>query len=195
MIAWTLLALAALDLLAGWPRTRRWLAARLVPRRLAAGTRATHAGAVVLLAVAALVAAGLAALAVWWAPTRGAGPAPVAWAGVLVLFGRPANDIVRAALTLARLPVGDEAPLGTAEKGSGLRGGRWIGPLERILLVLLGIAGQGGLAAAVVAAKGVIRFPEISRAQGGEAAEEFLVGSMLSWLLAALAAILLAACW
>ena len=45
--------------------------------------------------------------------------------------------------------------------------------------------------AAVIAAKGVIRFPEISRDERGDKAEEFLIGSLASWALAVLAAMLL----
>lgn len=67
-----------------------------------------------------------------------------------------------------------------------LRGGRWIGPLERLLIVVLAGAGAEVAIAAVVAAKGVIRFPEISQDSSGEKAEEFLIGSVSSWILAAL---------
>lgn len=67
-----------------------------------------------------------------------------------------------------------------------MRGGRWIGPLERILILLLVSTGANEAVAAVVAAKGVIRFPEISKDEGGQKAEEFLVGSLASWALAAI---------
>jgi len=43
----------------------------------------------------------------------------------------------------------------------------------------------------IIAAKGVIRFPEISRDERGDKAEEFLIGSLASWALAVLAAVLL----
>lgn len=79
-----------------------------------------------------------------------------------------------------------------ADGDAPLRGGRWIGPLERILLLLLASAGAHHIAiAAVIAAKGVVRFPEISRDEGGGKAEEFLIGSLASWTLAVLAAALL----
>lgn len=79
-----------------------------------------------------------------------------------------------------------------ADGDAPLRGGRWIGPLERILLLLLASAGAHHTAiAAVIAAKGVVRFPEISRDEGGGKAEEFLIGSLASWTLAVLAAALL----
>ena len=72
-----------------------------------------------------------------------------------------------------------------------LRGGRWIGPLERLLIIVLAGAGAEIAIAAVVAAKGVIRFPEISQDTTGEKAEEFLIGSVSSWILAALVAMLI----
>lgn len=72
-----------------------------------------------------------------------------------------------------------------------LRGGRWIGPLERLLIIVLAGAGAEVAIAAVVAAKGVIRFPEISQDTTGEKAEEFLIGSVSSWILAALVAMLI----
>lgn len=63
-----------------------------------------------------------------------------------------------------------------------LRGGRLIGPLERLLVLTLGLAGVYPVIAAVLAAKGIVRFPEISadRARGTKA-EEFLIGSLVSW--------------
>lgn len=74
------------------------------------------------------------------------------------------------------------------DKGPALRGGRWIGPLERLLIIVLAGADAQVAIAAVVAAKGVIRFPEISQDSSGEKAEEFLIGSVSSWILAALVA-------
>ena len=45
--------------------------------------------------------------------------------------------------------------------------------------------------AAVVAAKGIIRFPEISKDTEGSKAEYFLVGSFTSWALVAAVALLI----
>lgn len=65
-----------------------------------------------------------------------------------------------------------------------LPGGRLIGPLERILILALALAGQFTAIGAVVAAKGIIRFPEISKdSAGGSKAEFFIVGSLASWAL------------
>lgn len=70
-----------------------------------------------------------------------------------------------------------------------LRGGRIIGPLERLLIVGLTLAGALPIVAGILAAKGIVRFPEISQdGPGGSKAEYFLVGSLVSWSLAILAA-------
>ena len=112
-------------------------------------------------------------------------------AGGLRLLTTPANRRVIDLLAVARgrTRASDAAE---ADGDAPLRGRRWIGPLERILLLLLASAGAHHTAiAAVIAAKGVVRFPEISRDEGGGKAEEFLIGSLASWTLAVLAAALL----
>ncbi|WP_051750431.1 hypothetical protein [Phycicoccus jejuensis] len=75
-----------------------------------------------------------------------------------------------------------------------LRGGRLLGPMERVLIIGLGLAGQLGAAGLVIAAKGLIRFPELQSKRSeresvdgvgiDEVTEYFLVGSFVSWLLA-----------
>lgn len=67
-----------------------------------------------------------------------------------------------------------------------LKGGRFIGQLERVFLLALVLAGAFTAIAAIVAAKGIIRFPEISKDAAGSKAEYFLVGSFASWALVAL---------
>lgn len=75
-----------------------------------------------------------------------------------------------------------------------LKGGRMIGPFERVFLLALVLAGQFTALAAVVAAKGIIRFPEISRDNAnGSKAEYFLVGSFASWAVVLVAAIAISA--
>lgn len=70
-----------------------------------------------------------------------------------------------------------------------LRGGRLIGPLERLLIVALSLVGALPIVAGLLAAKGIVRFPEISNDRaGGSKAEYFLVGSFVSWALALIAA-------
>lgn len=85
------------------------------------------------------------------------------------------------------------APPPTAPAATPLKGGRMIGPLERLFILALAVAGQFTAIAAVIAAKGIIRFPEISRDDNeGSKAEYFLIGSFASWGLVLFAAVLLA---
>ncbi len=69
-----------------------------------------------------------------------------------------------------------------------LKGGRLLGPMERLLILGLGLAGQLTAASIVVAAKGLLRFPELSsRREQHEIhrlSEYFLVGSFVSWMIA-----------
>ena len=68
-----------------------------------------------------------------------------------------------------------------------LKGGRLLGPMERVFILGLGLAGHLTAASIVIAAKGLLRFPELqSRADQTrihQLTEYFLVGSFVSWLL------------
>jgi hypothetical protein len=69
-----------------------------------------------------------------------------------------------------------------------LKGGRMLGPLERVFIVGLGLAGYLTAASIVIAAKGLLRFPEL-QSKGEQVrihrlTEYFLVGSFVSWLVA-----------
>lgn len=77
------------------------------------------------------------------------------------------------------------APLASPrDSRGGFKGGRLIGPLERILVMILTLAAAYPLLAAMLAAKGIVRFPEISRdGETGARAEYFLVGSLVSWVI------------
>lgn len=113
-----------------------------------------------------------------WHPVAPFGPvavdAVVVVIGAAVFLLESGNTVVRSALR------GEHVALGPAD--SGLKGGRLIGPLERVLVFALTLAGAYTLLAAVLAAKGIVRFPEISRdGEAGDRAEYFLVGSLVSW--------------
>jgi hypothetical protein len=93
------------------------------------------------------------------------------------------------------VPVSSAAPAATPAPAPvvepALRGGRLIGPLERLLVFALTLAVMYPLLAAILAAKGIVRFPEISRdSAAGNRAEYFLIGSLVSWVLALAAALL-----
>jgi hypothetical protein len=76
-----------------------------------------------------------------------------------------------------------------------LKGGRLLGPLERIFILGLGLAGNLTAAAIVVAAKGLLRWPELSSPTEQDRVhrltEYFLVGSFVSWLVALAGLVLL----
>lgn len=104
--------------------------------------------------------------------------------GGLLFLQATANVVVRLVLVSAG---------SAAEQGeSTLKGGRVLGPMERTFIFALGVSGDLTAAAVVVAAKGLLRFPEISSSardparQVDELTEYFLVGSLTSWLLAVL---------
>lgn len=109
--------------------------------------------------------------------------------GVVAVQLSTANRLVRLILG----SVGTLPPPGTGRSSPSdrLKGGRLLGPMERLLIVGLGLAGQLGAASIVVAAKSIIRFPELNAQRDktngvgiDEVTEYFLVGSFASWLIA-----------
>lgn len=138
--------------------------------------------------------------------------------GVVLFLCESANIVVRIALHIpktASRPVDessdDEMPVAETPADASavdltrvdltrvdLKGGRLIGPLERLLIVALVLAGFPPIVAALVAAKGIVRFPEIADdvrngdGLSGTKAEYFLVGSLVSWAVAGAAVTLIA---
>lgn len=118
-------------------------------------------------------------------------------AGAVVFLASSANGVVRMALRVAGGPQ-------VEEQAEVLRGGRVIGVLERVLIFGLAVTGELGAAALVATAKGVLRFPELSKLPAGQAVDDetglpgradyateyFLLGSLSSWSLALSAAVL-----
>jgi hypothetical protein len=101
------------------------------------------------------------------------------------------NVIVRLILTAAGSSV--------ARNEQQIKGGRVLGPMERLLILGLGLAGNLEAASIIVAAKGLLRFPELQayRADVGTRethglqsqridalTEYFLIGSLASWMVA-----------
>jgi len=108
---------------------------------------------------------------------------------VALLQVSTANAIVRSGLAV--LIDGD--PPSTR-----IRGGRIIGPLERLMIVGFVVAGSPTTAALVVTAKSLLRYPELKAHDDGDGAldihavtEYVLIGSLLSWSFALAGALLL----
>lgn len=162
-----------------------------------------------VLAGAALVCVAAASLAepfggplmTWWEVTEGGfgfqESLPVSITPALLVLGvflmqiSAGNLLVRLVLaaTGTLSPARPAVPgAGTYDPSGHLRGGRLLGPMERLLIVGLGLAGNLTAAAIVVAAKGLLRFPELSAPRDQEyvhrLTEYFLVGSFVSWTLA-----------
>lgn len=95
-------------------------------------------------------------------------------AGGALVLTFPANWLVRQVLRLTRQ---ETTP-------SHNQAGRWIGILERLLIYVLMLAGAAAAAGLVVAAKSILRYPEISAKPATIDPEYVLVGSLASWLLA-----------
>lgn len=116
--------------------------------------------------------------------------------GVVLVQLSTGNVIVRLVLesTGTLLPPEERDPDGDPRVE--LKGGRLLGPMERLLILGLGLAGQLTAASLVVAAKGLLRFPELSSRREQERihrlTEYFLVGSFVSWLVALTGVALLA---
>ena len=116
----------------------------------------------------------------------------LATVAVLLFMVESANIVVRTVLELDDQPAPRPKTRGRLgarrPQPETLRGGRIIGPLERLFLFALAMAGQFTAIGAIVAAKGIVRFPELSKdTRRGSNAELFLVGSFSSWALVLLA--------
>jgi hypothetical protein len=168
------------------------------------GRRAALGGLAIML-IASLVGLAFSGLcqpvsgpiATWLAATPRLAGAPadhvLPFVGGLLLNLSSGNTLVRDALVAAGV-----SPL-TQGPGAGasllaqprLRGGRVLGPMERVLILGFGASGNLAAAGLVVAAKGLVRFPELSATSRDDRApridevtEYFLIGSFASILLA-----------
>jgi hypothetical protein len=126
-----------------------------------------------------------------WRPTdaeRRSAPAGPASAGPLPAAPAEPPSLPAAPAEPPSVPA-DPVPAVTAvvpgaDPRNGFKGGRLIGPLERVLVMILTLAAAYPVLAAMLAAKGIVRFPEISRdGESGARAEYFLVGSLVSWVI------------
>jgi len=216
LVGWPVLHLGAGGIVVSVLVATAWLCCGLVSRawwekslrvrqRERVGQGTSEAGADQLEPLVRLACAGLLLLAVALCvvvsqPLGSRAAKMSAVVGVVILLAVPANRVVADILAVARHSTQGNGEVAAGcvpsqesgrqdELGSSMRGGRWIGPLERILILLLASVEAPAAIAAIVAAKGVIRFPEISQDRAGQKAEEFLIGSFASWILAVLGAV------
>jgi hypothetical protein len=70
----------------------------------------------------------------------------------------------------------------TERAGEVLRGGAWIGALERLAVYAALVAGWGPGLAIVLAVKGLGRYPELRNQEDTGAAERFIIGTFTSVL-------------
>ena len=98
--------------------------------------------------------------------------------GAVLLQLATGNFVVRLLLDAVGVPASSN------EKT--LKGGRLLGPMERIFILGLGHMGELTVAAIVVAAKGLLRFPELqagAKEGPSDVTEYFLIGSFASWMI------------
>ena len=97
------------------------------------------------------------------------------------------NVVVRLVLSATHTisPMKQDTPSGPEQE---LKGGRLLGPMERLVIFGFGLTGALTAAGVVIAAKGLLRFPELQSRRGEDRihllTEYFLVGSFVSWLVA-----------
>jgi hypothetical protein len=104
--------------------------------------------------------------------------------GLALVLVATANSVVRLVLALEGVRVHD-AP------DDSVKGGRVIGPIERLVIFGSLIAGAPTIAGFVVAAKSLLRFPELNqKSRIHETTEYVVIGSLASWGLALCAAVL-----
>jgi hypothetical protein len=116
-------------------------------------------------------------------------------AGAFLVLLSTGNVVVRLVLTATGTtnPALHHTPDDPEQR---LKGGRLLGPMERVLIVGLGLTGYLTAASIVIAAKGLLRWPELSSKTEQQwihrLTEYFLVGSFVSWLIALGSLVLLA---
>lgn len=171
MTAYVLVVVATLGALIGWAFARSY------PWRIAAG------GCVGVLTCLAAVA------------TLFEEPLTGDQRPVLILFGvvlAIAGGFVVTVAVFGQIDTARSAQRTTGQTmssaGEVLRGGAWIGALERFAVFLALAARWPEGLAVVLAVKGLGRYPELRTASGSGAAERFIIGSLVSLGWAALCA-------
>lgn len=101
------------------------------------------------------------------------------WDSVLLailICGRPSAILIELGFNQMDIFKSD-----TAQEESSIKGGRWIGILEREMIVMLGLVKQYDAMAFVLAAKSIARYQQLDNK---DFAEKYLIGTLLSALIA-----------
>lgn len=148
-----------------------------VGRGPAATLRETRRARIVVLAALSLITAGCAAL------TAAGPPVEEPWRWLAGLLGAGVTVLGGGAVTTTILALASTAATSTARvQRDVLRGGAWIGALERLALLGTLVVGWPEGLAVIVAVKGLARYPELRMASGtGTGANErFIIGTFAS---------------
>lgn len=107
--------------------------------------------------------------------------AVIAWALSIMCCGKPAAIAISMILCGARTTINEES------EEHGPKSGRWIGMLERMLVLALSMLGEYSAIAFVFTAKSIARFKEIE--QNRDFAEVYLLGTLTSVTIALFSAL------
>lgn len=124
-----------------------------------------------------LLGSGVVALLAGLAP-----PVTGRWRWLVVAVALAAALLTGGAFTKALLALADESTRSASVRvqKTVLKGGAWIGALERVATVAVVLVGWSEGLAVIVAVKGLARFPELRTGQGTGAAERFIIGTFAS---------------
>jgi hypothetical protein len=159
---------AALSLASLWV----WLPPRAGGRPLPARTPTLVAVLVVTVAVTGVVVV-----------LGGLGDEPRTWGRWTVMaVAASAALLSGGAVTSCVLDLADASSrrTGARVRRTVLRGGAWIGALERLGIVATLLAGWPEGLAVILAVKGLARYPELKASQSSGAAERFIIGTFAS---------------
>lgn len=107
----------------------------------------------------------------------------IAALGVVALLGNPLIRFLLRRIDTPQQPAESGVPL--LETGRVLRGGRWIGILERAAVYATLVAGFPAGLAMIIAIKGLGRYPELRAQADSRVGELFIIGTFASMLWAA----------
>jgi hypothetical protein len=109
-------------------------------------------------------------------------PLTTPWSWFAVVLGSAASLVCGGVVTRCVLALADGSsrPDGPRVQRTILRGGTWIGALERLALTATVVAGWPEGLAAVVAVKAFARYPELRASPTTGAVERFIIGTFTS---------------